>query len=386
MTISDHNDETLEVFFDESGFTGPRLLDPNQSFFSYASVAVTENEAWTIVQGARSAHPVQMPELKANKLLATSNGIALVAQVLDAVEGRYSFVIKNKLLVLCGKLFEYLFEPVFQHDPNLLYAKNLHRFVAMYCFIFFIGPQGEEAIRQFERYMRSLDPADAPLLFDPAQLGRIADDDPFKMIVKFAQGYRGAIVEDNRRMKVEASDAGKWALDVTIAGLWSLLNHWGATGRPLQVVCDDSKPLKALAGAFTGDANDPGIRRVREISGKDEPLGWRLAAPIAFADSRGSPGLQIADLVAGTVTQVAGRGGDELTALRERIDRHIHPHSVMVDFEVVRLGTRETDVNWIALMELGERAMRGVDPAHGLAEFYRSAEESWHPGILGGKD
>jgi len=234
--------------------------------------------------------------------------------------------------------------------------------------------------------MRSLDPADAPLLFDPAHLGQIGDDDPFKMIVKFAQGYREAIVEDNRRMKVDASDAGKWALDVTIAGLWSLLNHWGATGRPLRVVCDDSKPLKALVGPLTGDAEDPGIRRVREISGSDEPFGWRLAAPIAFADSRGSPGLQIADLVAGTVTQVAGRSGDELTGLRERIDRHIHPHSVMADFEVVKLGTRETDVNWIALMELGERAMRGVDPAHGLAEFYRSAEESWHPDILGSED
>lgn len=187
-------------------------------------------------------------------------------------------------------------------------------------------------------------------------------------------------------MKSDARDAGKWALDVTIAGLWSLLNHWGATGRPLRVVCDDSKPLKALVGPLTGDANDPGIRRVREISGNDEPFGWTLAAPITFADSRGSPGLQIADLVAGTVTQLASRRVEELAGMREQIDRHIHRHSIGADFDVVQLGTRETDVNWLVLMELGERATRGIDPTFGLAEFYRTAEESWHPGILGEGD
>lgn len=383
MTIAATSSEALDVFFDESGFTGPRLLDPNQRFFSYASVAVMEDEAWRILHEARLAHPVQMPELKASKLLTTSTGVALVAQVLDAVEGRYSFVLQDKLLVLCGKLFEYVFEPVFQNHAELLYTKKLHRFVAMYCFIFFLGPLGEEAIRQFERYMRSLDPIDAPILFDSAHLNRIADDDPFKIVVKFAQGYRNIIVEDNRRMKAHAADGGKWALDVTISGLWSLLNHWGATGRPLRVVCDDSKPLKALVGPLTGGEDDPGIRRARAMGATDEQFGWRFAAPIRLADSRGSPGLQIADLVAGSVTQATGRDDDALKVLREKLDRHIHKHSIMPDFDPVTLGTREADVNWIALMELGERAMRGVDPVYGLEKFYQSAEASWHPGILG---
>jgi hypothetical protein len=375
--------EALRLFFDESGFTGPRLLDRDQSVFSYASVAVTDDEAWRIINDARTAHPVQMPELKASKLLASANGISLVAHVLDAIEGRYSFIVQDKRLVLCGKLFEYIFEPVFQNDPNLLYAKNLHRFVAMYCYIFFLGPDGEEAIRQFERYMRSLDPGDAPLLFDPKQLSRFADDDPFKMVVKFAQGYRAIIVDDNRRMKAHAADQGKWALDVTISGLWSLLNHWGATGRPLWVTCDDSKPLKALIGPLTGGDDDPGIRRARELGGQTDQMGWTLAAPISFADSRGSPGLQVADLVAGAATQAAAREGDALAQVRDRLDRHIHPHSIAPDFEVVRLGTREADVNWLVLMELGERASRGVNPMHGLAEFYQFAEESWRPDILG---
>ena len=64
MADLDTQNSALDLFFDESGFTGPRLLDQDQRFFSYASVAITEDEAWRIIRDARSKHPVQMPELK----------------------------------------------------------------------------------------------------------------------------------------------------------------------------------------------------------------------------------------------------------------------------------------------------------------------------------
>ena len=48
------------------------------------------------------------------------------------------------------------------------------------------------------------------------------------------------------------ADAGRWALDLSAAGLWSQLNHWGRTGKLLSVSCDESKPLKSIAGEFTG--------------------------------------------------------------------------------------------------------------------------------------
>lgn len=387
MSIDKNAADPLDVFFDESGFTGPRLLDPAQRFFSYASVAITDDEAWTILSRAREDHPVQMPELKASKLLGSTTGAALIADVLDAVEGRYTFVLQDKLLVLCGKVFEYIFEPVFQHDPSLLYRKNLHKFVAMYCFIFFQGPEGEEAIRQFERFMRTLDPSEAPLLFNPDRLGDMADDDPFKMVVQFAQGYRDIIIADNQRMRVETSDGGKWALDVSIAGLWSLLNHWGATGRPLNVTCDDSKPLKDQVAPLTGGDDDPGIRRALDISGNDEAFGWTLARPIAFGDSRDHPGLQVADLVAGAASRILTQDlNPALEGVRSALMRHIHKHSIMPDFDYVQLGTREVDVNWIVLMELGQRAAKGLDPRTGLADFYAAAEKTWVPERLGGDD
>lgn len=385
MQIDKNAAGALDVFFDESGFTGPRLLDPAQRFFSYASVAITDDEAWTIINRARENHPVQMPELKASKLLGSTAGIALIAEVIEAVEGRYAFVLQDKLLVLCGKIFEYIFEPVFQYDPSLLYRKNLHKFVAMYCFIFFQGQEAEEAIRQFERFMRTLDPSEAPLLFNADCLGDIADDDPFKMVVQFAQGYRDIIVADNQQMRVDTPDAGKWALDVSIAGLWSLLNHWGATGRPLRVTCDDSKPLRDQVSCLTGGDDDPGIRRALDVSSKDEAFGWTFAQAIAFGDSRNHPGLQIADLIAGTASRILTQSSNPgLERVRSAMMRHIHAHSIMPDFDYVKLGTREVDVNWIVLMELGQRAAKGIDPQAGLADFYAVAEATWLPNRLGG--
>ena len=385
MPSKDHSkSEPLEVFFDESGFTGARLLDPAQPIFSYASVAISNDEAFDILRRARERNPVQMPELKANKLLGSPRGVALVTDVLDAIEGRYSVIVQDKLVILCGKVFEYLFEPVFQQDPSLLYRKNLHKFVAMYCFICFQGPAGQEAIRQFERFMRTLDPTEAPVLFDPARLEDLDDQDPFKMVIKFAQGYRDIIVSDNQRMRTDSEDRGKWVLDVSIAGLWSLLNHWGATGRPLRVTCDDSKPLMAQVEHITGGDDDPGIRRVREMGGSAEGYGWVLDRPIVFGDSRNHPALQVADLIAGAASRVVNQdptASDQ--ALRESLQRHVHKHSIMPDFDHVRLGTREVDVNWLVLMELGERASRGDDPYAGLAEFYWAAERTWMPERLG---
>ena len=385
MNEQDDRAEPLGLFFDESGFTGPRLLDPSQPVFSYASVAITDAEAAEILWRARDRYPVQMSELKASELLGTSKGVALISDVLESIEGRYSFIVQNKLLVLCGKVFEYLFEPVFQHDPSILYRKNLHRFVAMYCFIFSQSPDGAEMIRQFERFMRTLDPNEAPMLFEPATLTKLSDSDPFKMIVKFAQGYRDVIVSDNQRMLVEMSDQGKWALDVSIAGLWSLLNYWGEAGRPLRVVCDDSKPLPAQVEHFTGDINDPGIARAVAISRRDEPFGWELEGPIAFGDSRSHPGLQIADLIAGAASRMAIQepiDGD--AALRACLQRHIHRHSIVPDFDQIELGTRQVDVNWLVLMELGDRAALGLDPYDGLEKFYAAAEETWRPNLLAG--
>jgi hypothetical protein len=109
--------EILDIACDEAGHTGPDLLAPDQRYFGFSSVAIGDTEATEIIRKARADHPIQMPELKASKLLATERGRNLVETLLLACEGRYAVSVHDKLLALCSQFFEYIYEPVFQDDP-----------------------------------------------------------------------------------------------------------------------------------------------------------------------------------------------------------------------------------------------------------------------------
>jgi hypothetical protein len=148
----------------------------------------------------------------------------------------------------------------------------------------------KRAIEQFQKYMRSRDPADAPFLFDNPRppLSENGTEHPFESVLRFAYGYRDIIIADNARLNTMLFDGGRWVLDLSAAGLWSHLNHWGRTGKLLSVRCDVSKPLRSIARVFTGDDNDPGIRQAR-MKHNPEPLGWKLLEPVAFVDSRDHP-------------------------------------------------------------------------------------------------
>jgi hypothetical protein len=146
-----------------------------------------------------------------------------------------------------------------------------------------------EAIQQFQKYMRSKNENDAPLLFNQKTLSRAqaySADDQFELILRFARGYRDVILADNSQIAVELPEAGRWVLDLSATSLWSHLNHWGKRGQPLSVFCDASKPLQASVTQYTGDEDDPGIKRARMMHDYRKPLGWKLAEPIAFVDSR----------------------------------------------------------------------------------------------------
>ena len=59
------------IYFDESGFTGNNLLNPNQTMFSYGSVATCDDEARDFVEYLIKKYGVQNGELKGGKLIAS---------------------------------------------------------------------------------------------------------------------------------------------------------------------------------------------------------------------------------------------------------------------------------------------------------------------------
>ena len=111
---------------------------------------------------------------------------------------------------------------------------------------------------------------------------------------------------------------------------------------------------------------------------RQEPLGWKLAEPITFVDSRNHPAVQLADVIAGTTVAGLIRGfpkGFDETA--ERIQHHMLEDTMLPDFDIIEWKKRAPAINSIVLYGLAQRAERGDDPYQNLADIYRMAEVSW---------
>ncbi|BDW96685.1 hypothetical protein MACH10_23700 [Thalassospira tepidiphila] len=375
----------LEVFCDEAGHTGPQLLNLDQKIFAYASVAVPNDEAAKVIAEVRGKFRLQMPELKGTKLIKSGRGRAAISSLLTEIDGRYAVNAHDKLLALCGWVFEYIYEPVFNHDQRLLrilYQMNFHRFVAMFSYLWFqdMGSRAPEAISQFEAYMRSRNEADAPLLFETIDND---DESPFSSILKFARGYRELIVSDNSNLDVVLPDQGAWVLDLSTSSLWSHLNHWGLQKLPIKVICDHSKPLEASVGDFSGDEHSAAMKRIRDICGHSGPLGWTLDGPVLFSDSHENPSIQLADVVASTVAWLCSNrcpnGFQDTAAL---LDKHMLRDSIFPDNEILNIEERGPCLNWLLLFHLSERAAAGISPFQDLEAFIQTANQLWEPGVL----
>ncbi|RVT89289.1 DUF3800 domain-containing protein [Rhodovarius crocodyli] len=384
--------EVLHLACDEAGFTGSDLLATDQRYFAYAAVNITDDEAFALLQEAKALFPVQMPELKSTKLIKTPNGRKLIRHVIQRIAGRYSVAQHDKLLALCANIFEYIYEPVFADDPWLLYEKNFNNFIMMYCWLWFQenddASEAVETIRQFQAYMRTNDPEKAPLLFAKSsiRLSQQGVKHPFELIQAFATGFRDRIVADNADMREVVPDGGKWTLDVCGSAMWSTLNYWGRLGRPLEVQCDDNKPLRAIAPILIGDDTDPGIIRARRM-GDTRPLGWKFASPLRFTDSRGAPAIQIADLVAGTALHGRAHGlTDELADIASDVLAATLEDSIFMIKESINLDAREPTVNWAMMFGMAVRASQNTDPRYRLAEFFGAAEVLFDRGELRRQD
>lgn len=374
----------LEVFCDEAGSTGPALLDEAQRYFAYSSVALAAPEAEELVKELRNRFPVQMPELKAAKLLKTSRGQLLIRELLERVSGRYALVVHDKVLALCAQFYEYIFEPVFKESPWFLYERKLHHFVAMVLYSWFRGRErdAQDALAQFQAYMRSLDDRQAPLLFGRIDMSERLDADPLQYIIRFARATRQEILSDNETLVEDLPAEGRWILDLATTSMWSHLNHWGVMNRPLAVTCDESKPLRANIPEFTGDENDPGIRRARMKSHAGH-LGWRWSRPVEFANSMDHAGLQLADVISGVATYAIRADvppEDNVEFFRTMLQQHTLKACILPDFRLIDPRNKSAAVHAAMLYRFAVKAERGDNLRMGVQEDYQLVEAAWDAG------
>lgn len=368
---------------DEAGFTGPDLLAKDQRYFAFASVNISDEDAWSLIKDARNAYPVQMPELKASKLMGSNQGRRLISHLVQNLSGRFAVNAHDKLLALCGWVFEYVFEPVYQNNPDIFYQKEFHKFIAMYSYLWFKSdsPEVKATLAEFQEMMRTKDLSKAPSMFSSANRPADQRPHPFDLIRRFSQANKEIIAKEVLEVQHHAFDGGTWTLDLSISGLWSHLNHWGQYKEPLDVVCDDSKPLKAFAAELNGDAMDAAILRARMIR-PDDPLGWDMSGPVRFADLRAHPAIQLADILASTVVHCHTNGlpeGFEATA--HILDAGMLKDSIFPDLKRVNLDNDSVKVQYAVLQELVARAEgRGTDMPIGV--YFELVEQAIARGEL----
>lgn len=98
--------ELLEVFCDESGATGENLLNPNQKYFAYSSVAIPSAEAEELVEALVRKHHVQGGELKGQRLLRYVSGRRAVSEIVGSIGRRSQVALHDKEYALAGRMVD----------------------------------------------------------------------------------------------------------------------------------------------------------------------------------------------------------------------------------------------------------------------------------------
>jgi hypothetical protein len=360
---------------DEAGFTGPRMLDEDQPVFAYTAIDLTLAEAQSIVDDIRARHRVQAPELKAQLLRKRPNWCEIAFEVAHRMEGRALIMVCDKRLNLGGKAFEYLFEPVLQDNSALFYRHDLHRFVmnGLHRAMYLTGAPPHRLAAELEAFMRSFDTENAPVLF---AADRQSDEDSMILdcVRRFARGYARIIKEKSQPLQPKASLTGKWTLDLTTTALFSLtFQGWGLRYSRIDLLCDDSKPLRDMAPIFDGWVGRTDRPMVTDGS-RESPIGLNLAGPVRFGSSLDNPTIQIADVLSGAAADfIRFRDRPEFNGFGPWLSRHVHQNHLLPDPSVIDTSRLKARVNLAVLRELARRADAGADPLAGMEKVYAAA-------------
>lgn len=285
-----------KIYCDESGFTGNNLLDAETPFFTYAAVAISQDEAKEFVDKVIKDYKVQSTELKFNKLIKYNRGKQAITHILKTFHEQMKVVVYDKKYSLACKFYEYVFEPTIASNSSLFYNLGFHKFIGNLLYLEFQqqNKYAEEIFADFYTLMKSKNYEETNYMFSSLLLPIIS---PMLDLIKtFCIYHRNTINEELDSLK--GNGVGKWILDFTQTSLVTLLAEWGQEFQQLHVFCDESKPLQEQQEIFDAMLNKQD-KIFMEVEGKEHPITFNLATQLQFVNSKTYPGIQIADVAAG---------------------------------------------------------------------------------------
>lgn len=282
----------LNIYCDESGYTGGDLLDKDQPYFVYSAVNFTESELKDIKNYIYTNYNIQNDEIK-GKLIVNNKkyGQPVIKYIFEKYADKIRVVFHEKKYVLAAKIVEYCLEPYLTSN-YFFYKSKLNDYIATRLYLSFISKDytAEELFQNFLQLLRGKIEYNESMFINYSENNSLLDF-LFKII-----NFNPSIV----LKEIDSDNSGtvdKWILDLTITSIICLLTEWGKNADLLNVVCDNSKVF--LNNPLFDFAKQMGKIGRTEIL--DDYLGYNLNQDIEVKDSKGSIGLQIADLAASTV-------------------------------------------------------------------------------------
>ena len=361
-------------YFDEAGFTGNNLLDPEQPVFVYAGVAMDEELASQLQRETLLRYRINAQELKGANLLKRGIGRKAISWLL-AESSQYSRVmVANKEYALAGKFFEHIIEPVLSERNSLFYATGFHRFIATLLHICHraADPHVDSALRNFVKLMRSMNPDQLGSVLSP--LGHFDQSNPLGMVFAFTLCHQGRIKREIEVMS-GSGDVANWPLELSMTALHWLLASWGEEFEVLEVYCDESIPISAardFLDVFIGRED----KKYLEFGNQPSPsFVYNLAGPINLVDSKASPGVQIADVLSSSLAYAYKNPDEEISKEYMDILKDVPANQIVPDMDDIELTKDRAFVNSMVLKELMNRSVKGQNLFEGMADFILCVEE-----------
>jgi hypothetical protein len=240
------------VFMDETGHTGGNLLDESQSTFAIAAVHLPNSVAQRIIDGQREA---DQDELHFARLRRSRRGRDQVLAVLNSPELTAETIrvaVMHKPMTTAGKIIDLLLEPV-------------------------VAARG----------------GDIELFAYQAALGScraFCTDEKLGQLLQMLPDTS----EELRVLRGQGADA----LDPTLAGVYEQALAWSDRVGWFVIEHDESKVLSRSRERLIG-FSDPASAAALQITESLAVKPLRLA-DMRAVESRNSPGVQIADIAAGS--------------------------------------------------------------------------------------
>lgn len=299
----------VTIYFDEAGNTGAHLLDPAQPVFTLASLNHSTDECQALLETVWSP---QAQEAKFTALRKSATGRTKLLNFIKSpllTPERVKLAVTNKPFMVITKIVDIMIEPLAYDADINLYENGMN--LSMSHVLFY----GTPAFCGKEIYNETLS-LFVSMIRDPSEESK---NKFFASVSKLYQNCRYQelrdilslleMAEPHAEELLENIDSS--ALDPAIPAFFYLCSDWGRQLRaPFDIVHDSSKPISKsqdLLESMMSDAVEPSLigvdRRKFEF-----PL---RATGIHFGDSRSELGLQVADLLAGTMNYYASRVADD---------------------------------------------------------------------------